>query len=247
MRKRSRGRQSRNAGIVVLGGCGRAIQSLGRESLGVRMENMRRLGFPALVLCMEAALRLASAQSTRPADLALGKLLVASPDLPDPNFAKTVVLLVQYDEDGVVGLILNRRSKVPISHVLDAVPGAKDCPDPVYAGGPVDPTDILALVRSRRAPDDAQRILGDVSLVSTRQGLEKIFATPVDSDTVHVFIGYAGWTGPQLEQELAMGAWFIFQGTARSVFESDPEALWPRLIRETEMRIASRGAAAILP
>src|ERR1022692_3641970 len=126
------------------------------------MEGMRWLPIAATVLCLEGAVRLAEAQSMRPADLGAGKLLVASRDLPDPNFAKTVVLLVQYDEDGVVGLILNRRSKVPISRVLDEVAGAKERPDPVYAGGPVGRTEVLALVRSRRPLGDAKRVFGDV-------------------------------------------------------------------------------------
>jgi len=207
------------------------------------MEGMTRwLGIAAAaVLCLEASVRLAGAQSMRPTDLAAGKLLVASPDLPDPNFSKTVVLLVQYDEDGVVGLILNRRSKVPISRVLDQLAGAKDRPDPVYAGGPVGRTDVLALVRSHRPPGDAQRVLGDVFLVSSKEAMEKTFASAADADTVHVYLGYSGWTAPQLQHELDLGAWYVLQGSAKAVFDSDPEALWRQLIRETEMRIASRG------
>jgi putative transcriptional regulator len=193
------------------------------------------------MLCLEAGVRLAGAQSMRPTDLAAGKLLVASPDLPDPNFAKTVVLLVQYDADGVMGLILNRRSKVPISRVLDGLAGAKNRPEPVYAGGPVGRTDVLALVRSRRPPGDAKRVVGEVFLVSTKEGLEKTFASAADSDTVHVYLGYSGWTAPQLQHELDLGAWYILQGSAKTVFDSEPDALWPQLMRETEMRIASRG------
>lgn len=207
------------------------------------MEDMRLLGWPAMLLCLEAAARLAAGQSMQPSDLATGKLLVASPDLSDPNFAKTVVLLVQYDEESVVGLILNRRSKVPVSRVLDAMPGAKDRSDPVYAGGPVGRTDVLALLRSQRPPAEAQRVCADVFLVSSKESLERTFGSATGADTVHVYLGYAGWTAPQLEHELDMGAWYIFQGSAKSVFESDPDALWPRLIHETEMRIASRGLA----
>jgi putative transcriptional regulator len=209
------------------------------------MEGMRWLPIAAMVLCLEAAVRLAEAQSMRPADLGAGKLLVASRDLPDPNFAKTVVLLVQYDEDGVVGLILNRRSKVPISRVLDEVAGAKERPDPVYAGGPVGRTEVLALVRSRRPSGDARHVFGDLFLVSSREGLEKTFASATESSVVHVYLGYSGWTAPQLEHELDLGAWYIFQGSATAVFDSDPDSLWPRLIRDTELRIASRGAAEI--
>jgi len=206
---------------------------------------MRWLAIAALALCLEAGVRLVQAQSTRPADLAAGKLLVASPDLPDPNFAKTVVLLVQYDADGVVGLILNRRSKIPVSRVLDEVAGAKDRQDPVYAGGPVGRTEVLALVRSTRPPGDAKRVFGDVFLASSREALEKTFASATESGMVRVYLGYSGWTRPQLEHELDLGAWYIFQSSAKAVFDSDPNSLWPQLIRETELRIASRGATGI--
>jgi len=210
------------------------------------MEGMRWLPIAATVLCCEAAVQLAEAQSTRPADLGAGKLLVASRDLPDPNFAKTVVLLVQYDEDGVVGLILNRRSKVPISRVLDEVAGAKERPDPVYAGGPVGRTEVLALVRARRPSGDAKPVLGDIFLVSTKEAMEKTFASATDADAVRVYLGYSGWTEPQLEHELELGAWYIFQGSAKAVFDSDPGSMWDRFIHETETRIASRGVGGTL-
>jgi putative transcriptional regulator len=206
---------------------------------------MRWLPIAALAMFFAVPVRLAEAQSMKPADLGAGKLLVASRDLPDPSFAKTVILLVQYDEDGVVGLILNRRSKVPISRVLGEVAGAKERPDPVYAGGPVGRTEVLALVRSRRPSGDAKRVFGDVFLVSSKEDMEKTFAAAADADTVHVYLGYSGWTEPQLENELDLGAWYIFPGSAKAVFDSDPDSLWERLIRETEMRIASRGETGI--
>jgi putative transcriptional regulator len=206
------------------------------------MEVMRWLRIAAVTLY---TFQLAEAQSMRPADLAAGKLLVASRELPDPNFAKTVILLVQYDDDGVVGLILNRRSKVPVSRVLDELAGAKNRPDPVYAGGPVGRTDVLALVRGHSAAGDAKRVLGDVFLVSTKEAMEKTFASGTDADTVHVYLGYAGWTAPQLEHEVDLGAWYIFQGSAKAVFDSDPDSLWERLLRETELRMAYAGAGGI--
>jgi putative transcriptional regulator len=192
-------------------------------------------------LCLlPAAVAPAAAQSMRPADLGAGKLLVASRDLPDPNFSKTVVLLVQFDEDGVVGLIVNRRSKVPISQVLEDVTGAKERADPVFAGGPVDQTQVIALLRSKNKLDDAAKVVGDVYLVANKQLLEKTLASKVDPERFRVFVGYSGWTEPQLENEVDLGAWYIFRGDAEAVFDSDPESLWPRLIRETELRIARR-------
>ncbi len=209
------------------------------------MVRLRRRWLPiaAMIVAMLAAVRAADPQSTRPADLSAGKLLVASADLGDPNFTKTVVLLVQYDDDGVVGLILNRRSKVPISRVLDELPGAKDRPDPVYAGGPVGRTDVLALVRSGRQPGDAKHVFGDVFLVSSKEGLEKTFTSATDADAAHLYLGYSGWTKPQLAHELDLGAWYIFQGSDKAVFDSAPDSMWERFIRETELRIAFRPRA----
>ncbi|HLY19637.1 MAG TPA: YqgE/AlgH family protein [Bryobacteraceae bacterium] len=200
---------------------------------------MRWLPAAVAILLLQGAWRLATAQSTRPEDLGAGKLLVASRDLPDPNFAKTVVLLVQYDVDGVVGLIVNRRSKVPVSRVLEGVAGAKDRADLVYAGGPVGRTEVVALVRSRRAPEDATRVLGDVFLVSAKEALEQVFGSAMDADKVRVYLGYAGWTAPQLENELDLGAWYIFPGSVDVIYDADPDSLWPRMIRRTELRIAS--------
>lgn len=204
---------------------------------------MRWLPAGVVMLLLQGAMWLAPAQSTRPEDLGAGKLLVASRDLADPNFSKTVVLLVQYDDDGVVGLIVNRRSKVPISRVLEEVVGAKGRSDPVYSGGPVGRTDVLALLRSRRPPGDATRVFGDVFLVSTKELMEQTFSSAIEPDKVRVYLGYAGWTGPQLEHELELGAWYIFPGTAAAVYDSDPDSLWPRMIRDTEMRIASTASA----
>jgi len=202
---------------------------------------MRWLPVTFALCCWQAAVAVAPGQSMQPADLGAGKLLVASRDLPDPNFAKTVVLLVQYDADGVVGLIVNRRSKVPISRVLDDVPGAKDRPDPVYAGGPVGRTQVLALLRSRAKPEDAKSVLQDIYLVSSKELLQKTFAATVESNMLHVYVGYSGWTGPQLEHEVDLGAWYIFRGDAAAVFDADPDSLWSRLIRETELRLAGAG------
>ena len=84
-------------------------------------------------------------QFKNPKNLGVGKLLVASRGLGDPHFAGTVILLVHYDENGVVGLILNRRTDVPLSQVLD-LKAAKDRSDPVYLGGPVEPSAAVCLV-----------------------------------------------------------------------------------------------------
>jgi putative transcriptional regulator len=187
-----------------------------------------------------------AAQSIRSEDLAAGKLLVASRDLLDPNFVQTVVLLVRYseDEDSVVGLIVNRRTQIPIARVFPELKEAKGQADPIYRGGPVERTAALALLRAGAKPEEAEHVFANVSMISNRTLLDKTIAARMDPSMFHIFLGYAGWTAQQLQGEVDLGAWHIFPGSAAVVFDTDPETLWSRLIRKTEERIALSGSAA---
>jgi putative AlgH/UPF0301 family transcriptional regulator len=184
-------------------------------------------------------------QSKNPKELGAGKLLVASRALADPNFGETVILLVHSDADGVVGLILNRRTEVPLSRVLDQFEGAKDRSDPVYLGGPVEMPAAFALLRSPAKLDGAEQILGGVYLISTKSLFDKAFAGRPGPGMFHVYLGYAGWSNEQLRQEIELGSWFIFPGDAQTIFDSDPDDLWRQMIQKTEFKLARREDAAV--
>jgi len=174
-------------------------------------------------------------------EIAVGRFLVASRDLGDPNFAQSVVLVVHYDQDkGTVGLIINRRSDVPISKVLEDMREAKGRTDPVYLGGPVELDSVLALLKSSSPPDDAMRVFGSVYLIANKDVLAKTMASDTDADSFHAYLGYAGWGPGQLEHEVQLGAWHVMAAAASEVFHSDPDSVWPRLIRRTELQIARR-------
>ncbi|HKM46055.1 MAG TPA: YqgE/AlgH family protein [Terriglobales bacterium] len=179
-------------------------------------------------------------QSKNANDLGVGKLLVASRDLGDPNFAETVILLVHYDEEGVVGLVLNRRTEVPLSRVLKEPKAAKDRSDKVYLGGPVETPSVFALLQSPAKVEGAQHIFGAVYLISTKALFEQSISTRPDPNTFHVYLGYAGWNADQLQKEVELGAWFIFRPDAGTVFNSDPDSLWSQMIRKTELNLAER-------
>jgi putative transcriptional regulator len=173
-----------------------------------------------------------------PKNLGVGKLLVASPGMVDPNFAKTVVLLIRSDDQGIVGLILNRRTDLTLSRVLEGLPGTKDRSDPVYLGGPVAIPAVTALLQSPDKVEGADHIFGGVYLISTKTLLEQTLATRPDPQVFHVYLGYAGWTNDQLRNEVELGAWFIFSADTGAVFNSDPRSLWPQMIRRTEQKFA---------
>jgi putative transcriptional regulator len=166
-------------------------------------------------------------------------LLVASRDLADPNFAETVILLVHYDTEGAVGLMLNRRTDLPISRVLAQLKTAKDLPDPVYMGGPVDTPTVFALLRSTNKVEGAEPVFGDVNWVTTKAALEKTISSRPDPDVFHVYLGYAGWTNDQLRTEVRLGSWFIFQADDQTVFNANPDFLWRQMIKKTELQMAA--------
>jgi putative transcriptional regulator len=177
-------------------------------------------------------------QSQNPDDLGAGKVLVASRGLPDPNFAETVILLVRCDAEGIVGLILNRRTDIPLSRVLEQFDSAKGRSDPAYLGGPVETPAVFALLRSTAKLDGAEQVFSSVYLISTKTVFEKAIAGRPGPDTLHVYLGYAGWSNDQLRREVKLGSWFIFQGDARTVFDSDPDSLWRQMIQKTELKLA---------
>ncbi len=186
-------------------------------------------------------------QSKNLKDLAAGKLLVASRDLADPNFAHTVVLLVHYDDKGVVGLVLNRRTDLPLSRVFEGLNAAKDRSDRIYLGGPVETPAVFGLLKSPKKLEGAERIFGETYLITTKALFEQAISDRPDPAGFHVYLGYAGWAKEQLQMEVAEGAWFIFQADAQSVFSSDPDSLWTQMIRKTELKLARSESANAEP
>jgi putative AlgH/UPF0301 family transcriptional regulator len=184
-------------------------------------------------------------QSQNTKALGAGKLLVASRDLTDPDFAETVILLVHYDAQGVVGLILNRRTDVPLSRVLEDLKAAKDRSDPVYLGGPVETPAVFALFQSPAHIAGAEHVFGGVYWISTKTLFEQTLSTRPDPGVFHVYLGYAGWTIDRLQKEVEFGGWFIFPADANTVFSADPDSLWSQMIRKTDLKLAGSEPADV--
>jgi len=178
------------------------------------------------------------AQSKNANSLGTGKVLVASRNLGDPHFAKTVILLVRYDAQGVLGLVLNRRTDVPLSRVLESLKAAKDRSDPIYLGGPLETPAVFALFQSPAKLEGAEHIFDGVYLITAKTLFEQTISAQPKPDVFHVYLGYAGWTQDQLRQEVGLGAWFVFPAEASTVFNADPNSLWPEMIRKTELQLA---------
>ncbi len=133
-----------------------------------------------------------------------GKLLVATAKSHDPDLARSVVLLIHYDQAGAIGLIVNRPS-TPAT----------------YFGGPI-PLGVRALIRSRNHPEESEPVFPGVwatSRIERRTGVFRVYA------------GYVGWSAEQLKDEISRGLWRVLPGDANIVFDPNPTTLWPRLLR----------------
>jgi putative transcriptional regulator len=170
-----------------------------------------------------------------------GKLLVAARGLPDPNFDRTVVLLLDYGPEGALGVIVNRPTEMKLALLLPDADGITDRADVVYEGGPVMPAGMLLLLRSDEEIEDAREILDGVLATSSRDILEQRIARGFPTDRLRVYFGYAGWGPGQLDAEIARHDWLVLSGDADAVFDASPSEVWPRLIHHESDRVASLG------
>jgi len=188
--------------------------------------------FARLAVLITLALPLTSA----PIRIAPGVILVADKQLDDPNFQKTVVVIADSTEEGVVGLILNRRSEMPLKDVLEKWKEASRVKDPIFVGGPVGRSGMFALIRVKTPPEGAKRVVSDIHLVTDREGLVPHLAE--GPARVRVYAGYTGWAPDQLESEIAEGGWHVLPANPKLVFDEDPDSLWVRLSHNVEMQVA---------
>lgn len=169
--------------------------------------------------------------------LSVGDILVANEKLADPNFAESVVLIVHYDdEDGAVGLVINRRTEIRLSQIFPKTKHATH--DPAYMGGPVEVTAVQGLIRLPDKTDQASHVMADIFVTGTKELIEKSVASRLDPSKFRVYLGYAGWAPGQLEAEIRMGAWSMVNRDPKIVFDGDPDSLWSRLSRESHMQTA---------
>jgi putative transcriptional regulator len=161
-----------------------------------------------------------------PQDLSVGRILVASRQSHDADFAQTVILVVRHDPQVTIGLFVNRPLAIPLTEVY---PELKQGQLKLYAGGPLT-VGIRALYRSRTRPAGTSPILDDVSMISTKTLLVKMVEAGTPSSLFRVYAGYTGWSPGQLNDEIARGLWQVVAGDSGVVFDPHPETVWSRLI-----------------
>jgi len=156
-----------------------------------------------------------------------GHLLVAGPGLLDPNFHRTVVLVGEHDEEGALGVVLNRASETSVAEALPELAGLAEDLGTLHVGGPVQPSAIVVLADFVE-PERAEKLV-----------LDTIGFLPAETDhasigelrRARVYAGYAGWGPGQLDAELEEGSWIVEPAEASDVFGEDASSLWSAVLR----------------
>ncbi|RVU24491.1 YqgE/AlgH family protein [Streptomyces antnestii] len=179
-----------------------------------------------------------------------GRLLVATPALTDPNFDRAVVLLLDHDEEGSLGVVLNRPTPVGVGDILEGWGELAGAPGVVFQGGPVSLDSALgvavipgdegtsqgARLRSGGAdPIGFRRVHGAIGLVDLEAPPELLAAA---LGSLRIFAGYAGWGPGQLESELTDGAWYVVESEPGDVSSTEPEGLWRAVLRRQRSELA---------
>ena len=155
-----------------------------------------------------------------------GVFLVAGSDMTDPRFHESVVLLLDHGEDGTLGLIINRASRISLSEVLPELEGPGLPSQVLFFGGPVGLNGLLFLIHSDTPPERATPVMEDVYFSGDPELLEELLKQNPDSHKLRVYVGRAGWAPGQLANEIARGSWRLVGGDPYTVFEKDLGEIW---------------------
>jgi putative transcriptional regulator len=168
-----------------------------------------------------------------------GRLLVATPNLGDPNFERTVVLVLEHGDEGALGVVLNRPSELDVAEPLPEWAGAAAHPPVVFIGGPVAPSAAVCLARLGR---DGGAEGWQPLLDGTPVGTMDLDSDPDEAiprlEEIRVFAGYAGWGPGQLEGEIADGGWFVVDADPDDPLSPAPQNLWAAVLRRQKGALA---------
>jgi len=164
-----------------------------------------------------------------------GQLLLASPSLMDPNFARTVVLIGMHSEEGAMGVVLNRPSTATVGDAVPQLEQTVGALEPVYVGGPVQSGSIVVLAEFLDPSPAGLLVLGRIGFPAPDAGIEELAEATARR---RVFAGHAGWGPGQLDAEIAEEDWIVHPAQPEDVFSEMPEGLWSAVLTRMGGRYA---------
>jgi putative transcriptional regulator len=171
-----------------------------------------------------------------------GVFLFAAPGLNDPNFFHAVVFLIDYGPEGAMGVILNRPTGIALEKVLPDLEGVERMKKPLFFGGPVHANVVLALLKSDRPLEGAEKVVDRVYFTMNRKTLLSAVQGLDPDRSIRIYSGYSGWAPGQLEFEFERGDWVVTDADWKAVFSDEPDEVWPALLGpSSKKRIRAAG------
>jgi putative transcriptional regulator len=183
----------------------------------------------ALAACLALMAAFAAAAQPQTPTPANGLFLIAKPELADPNFSRTVVLVTQAQDASTVGVIINRPSALRLSQFEPGTLSTEHYRDPIFLGGPVMRHALLAVFRASETPRAAAfHVLKGLYLTLHQDNVAALLADP--QARYRLYAGFAGWAPRQLESEMERGGWFMLPADEATIFRNDMTGLWEELV-----------------
>jgi putative transcriptional regulator len=163
--------------------------------------------------------------------------LVATPDMPDPLFARSVILMLPSAPPPLVaGLIINKPTNVRVRALFPHASALKGGSENAYFGGPVDLTEPCLILRGPEPSAKASRLFDDVYVSTDPDSIARLLTNPQSAKDLRLVLGRAQWTRDQLHGEMLRGSWYVARAQADLVFNTDPEAVWRLLVRRAQLQ-----------
>ena len=168
-----------------------------------------------------------------------GMFLVASPNIIEPIFSKSVILLIEYDRTGAMGFIINKPSNIKLKNLLLNTKGLFFRNKTIFFGGPVSINSLFAVTLSKNLINnpEAIKIFDNVYLISRFKSIETLLSKKEIRKQLRIFAGYAGWAPGQLEYEILRGDWYIIPADIDNIFFKDTKDIWPDLVKKSSFKL----------
>ena len=176
-----------------------------------------------------------SSTPSTPSNSITGHFLIAGKQLRDPSFHRAVVLMVEHNESGSMGLVVNRPSNVSVARALSDHFALAESDPLVYVGGPVEPSALFVLHSAGEFEEGTSNVIPGIYVGSSPDVFEQVIEQVAGGNNdlaFRVFSGCAGWAPGQLDGELDRGDWHLLPAVAAQVIPPDPYKLWDELVAQ---------------
>jgi putative transcriptional regulator len=177
-----------------------------------------------------------------------GMFLVATRDLTGSSFSESVVLLIQHDEDGTMGLVINQPTNIDLATIVPEI--SNNVVSRLYLGGPVATYGIMLLIRSADVLSDAAHVFGNIYASGSRDLLIELLDKVDTESSIRLYAGHAGWSPGQLDYEINRGSWRVVPASERIIFAEEPLKIWQQMVppsRPIIVRHDSEASADFVP